>query len=324
MHNYDSLSPEKIISAVESLGIRCNAILIPLNSYENRVYQVGIDNGEPIIAKFYRPGRWSSEQIIEEHEFSMELANADVSVVAPFKISDKTLFQFDTFRFSLFARRGGYPPELEDLSNLKVLGRTLGRIHSIGQTRVFQYRPSISCLDEIRDSSIFLLGQFIPDELKSAYESLISDIIKLCHNIFSDQLEIPSIRIHGDCHIGNILWRDDAAHFVDFDDCRNGPPIQDLWMFLSGLRADKEIQLNELIKSYREFCDFDPNQIRLIEVLRTLRVINYAAWLARRWDDPAFPKSFPWFNTMRYWSDHILELREQLAAIQEEPLRLMV
>ena len=323
MLHYYSLSPDKIISAIESIGINCNATLIPLNSYENRVYQVGIEDGEPIIAKFYRPGRWSDEQILEEHQFSIDLAEAEISVVAPHKNNDGTLFKFEAFRFALFTRRGGYPPELENPSNLKVLGRTLGRIHSAGQARNFKYRPALSFSTEVNEASKFLLKEFIPEELKPAYTSLINNIDSVCRPVFENQYRAASIRIHGDCHTGNILWRDNVAHFVDFDDCLNGPAIQDLWMFLSGSRSDREMQLSQLIKGYNEFCDFDFSQIRLIEPLRTRRVINYSAWLGRRWKDPAFPRNFPWFNTTRYWSDHVLELREQLAAIEEDPLRVI-
>ena len=323
MHHYDNLSPDKIISAVESIGIICDARLLALNSYENRVYQVGVEGGEPLIAKFYRDERWSDQQILEEHQFSIDLARAEISVVAPYEYQENTLFKHETFRFSLFARRGGHSPELENENSLKVLGRTLGRIHSVGSAGKFDVRPALCFKNEIKDSCGFLLEHFIPDELKNAYETLIEDLTETCLTIYDSPYQISSIRIHGDCHVGNILWRNNVAHFVDFDDCLNAPPIQDLWMFLNGQKTDREFQLSKLMEGYTEFCDFDISQIRLIEVLRTRRVINYAAWLGKRWSDPAFPKSFPWFNTPRYWSDHILELREQLSAIQEEPLRLL-
>ena len=323
MHHYDNLSPDKIISAVESVGIICDARLLALNSYENRVYQVGVEGGEPLIAKFYRDERWSDQQILEEHQFSIDLARAEISVVAPYEYQENTLFKHETFRFSLFARRGGHSPELENENSLKVLGRTLGRIHSVGSAGKFDVRPALCFKNEIKDSCGFLLEHFIPDELKNAYETLIEDLTETCLSIYDAPYRVSSIRIHGDCHVGNILWRNNVAHFVDFDDCLNAPPIQDLWMFLNGQKTDREFQLSKLMEGYTEFCDFDISQIRLIEVLRTRRVINYAAWLGKRWTDPAFPKSFPWFNTPRYWSDHILELREQLSAIQEEPLRLL-
>ncbi len=323
MHHYDNLSPDKIISSVESLGLICDARLLALNSYENRVYQVGIENRDPLIAKFYRDKRWSDEQILEEHQFSLDLAEAEISVIAPCEYHKNTLFRYEDFRFALFSRKGGHSPELENENSLKVLGRTLGRIHAVGSTRTFLVRPELCFETEIKNSSSFLLKHYVPDELRNAYETLIQDLVTACRFILEKPYRSSSIRIHGDCHVGNILWRNNVAHFVDFDDCLNSPAVQDLWMFLHGRRTDRELQLSKLIEGYTEFCDFDTRQIRLIEVLRTRRVINYAAWLGKRWSDPAFPKGFPWFNTPRYWSDHILELREQLSALQEEPLRLI-
>jgi Ser/Thr protein kinase RdoA (MazF antagonist) len=323
-HPYDRLTPDQVICAVESAGYRCDARLLALNSYENRVYQVGIEDATPLIAKFYRPGRWSEAQILEEHRFTLELVAAEISVVAPLADSEgRTLHQFDGFLFTLFPRRGGYPPELDNLDNQLVLGRTLGRIHAVGRAGRFQHRQAISVQRMLVDSREYLLENFIPRELIPAYESLTRDLVTAVAGIYGEVKDQDLIRVHGDCHIGNILWRDDCAHFVDLDDCGMAPAIQDLWMFLNGERHDRELQLAELAAGYSEFCDFDPRQLRWVESLRTLRIAHYAAWLARRWEDPAFPRSFPWFNTERYWSDHVLELREQLAALQEEPLRLM-
>ncbi len=323
-HPYDRLNPDMIIDAVESVGYLSDARLLALNSYENRVYQVGIEDAEPIIAKFYRPGRWSEAQIREEHAFSLELAEAEISVVAPMvDAQGATLHRYDDFQFALFARRGGYPPELDNLDNLLVLGRTLGRIHGIGRTQPFAHRQEISVQRMLRDSREFLLDGFIPKDLVDAYASLTSDLDTLTSALMAEVDDEDLIRVHGDCHVGNILWRDDTAHFVDFDDCCAAPAIQDLWMFLNGERHDRQLQLSELIEGYSEFCDFDPRQIRWIEALRTLRLVHYAAWLARRWEDPAFPRSFTWFNSERYWADHILELREQMSALHEEPLQLI-
>jgi Ser/Thr protein kinase RdoA (MazF antagonist) len=323
-HPYDRLTPDMVIDAVESAGFLCDARLLALNSYENRVYQVGIEDKLPLIAKFYRPQRWADEQILEEHSFSAELVDADISVVAPMA-NDKgeTLHCFEGYRFALFTRRGGYPPELDNYDNLLVLGRTLGRIHGVGRASRFQTRNTISVQRMLHDNRHYLLEHFIPAALQPAYSSLTEDLAKQVESIYSQVTDADMIRVHGDCHVGNILWRDDCAHFVDLDDCCTAPAIQDLWMFLSGERHDKELQMAELIEGYSEFCDFDPRQLRWIEALRTLRIVNYAAWLARRWEDPAFPRSFTWFNTERYWADHILELREQLFALQEEPLRLL-
>lgn len=323
-HPYEKLSPDLVIDAVESTGRLCDMRLLALNSYENRVYQVGIDEGQPIIAKFYRPQRWSDEQILEEHSFSAELTAADISVVAPM-VDDNghSLHEYEGFRFALFERRGGYPPELDNFDNLLVLGRTLGRIHTVGRSDVFRHRQQL-CIDRMLSSSReLLLNEFIPAELRAAYETLTADLLKVCTPLFKEIEAADFIRVHGDCHVGNILWRDDVAHFVDLDDCCSAPAIQDLWMFLNGERHERQLQLAELVEGYSEFCDFEARQLRWVELLRTLRLVHYAAWLARRWNDPAFPRSFTWFNTERYWADHILELREQLAALEEPPLELL-
>ena len=323
-HPYDRLTPDMIIDAVESAGYLSDARLLALNSYENRVYQVGIEDSTPLIAKFYRPERWSEAQILEEHRFSLELQDAEISVVAPM-VNDQgaTLHTFEGFQFALFLRRGGYPPELDNLDNMLVLGRTLGRIHAVGRAGQFKVRHLMSVQRMLSDSRALLLENFIPRDLVPAYESLTADLEQQVRSVFSEVQPEDFIRIHGDCHVGNILWRDNTAHFVDFDDCCAAPAMQDLWMFLNGERHDRQLQLSELVEGYSEFCDFDPRQIRWIETLRTLRLIHYAAWLGRRWEDPAFPRSFTWFNTERYWADHILELREQMSALQEEPLQLL-
>ena len=323
-HPYDRLSPDCIIAAVESAGYLCDARLLALNSYENRVYQVGIEDEQPLIAKFYRPGRWEDAQIMEEHAFSLELQDAEISVVAPLvDAAGNTLHRFDGFRFALFTRRGGYPPELDNPDTLLVLGRTLGRIHAVGSSARFHSRPTLSIDGMLTHNREYLSENFIPRDLKPAYESLTRDLLAEVIRVYGAVNDEDMIRVHGDCHIGNILWRDDCAHFVDLDDCCMAPAVQDLWMCLSGERHERELQLSELIEGYSEFCDFAPRQLRWIEALRTLRLVNYAAWLAKRWTDPAFPRSFTWFNTERYWANHILELREQLAALQEEPLRLL-
>lgn len=323
-HPYDLLTPDVVIDAVESVGYLSDARLLALNSYENRVYQVGIEDDTPLIAKFYRPQRWSEAQILEEHSFSLELQDADISVVAPMVDNNGTsLHTYQGFQFALFLRRGGYPPELDNLDNMLVLGRTLGRIHSVGRAGKFQHRHTMEVARMLSESREFLLTGFIPRELIPAYESLSADLEQRVTAIYNEVAAEDMIRIHGDCHVGNILWRDNTAHFVDLDDCCTAPAIQDLWMFLNGERHDRQLQLSELVEGYSEFCDFDPRQIRWIEALRTMRLIHYAAWLARRWEDPAFPRSFTWFNTERYWADHILELREQMSALQEEPLQLL-
>jgi Ser/Thr protein kinase RdoA (MazF antagonist) len=324
-HPYDLLTPDLVIDAVESAGYLSDARLLALNSYENRVYQVGLEDGEPLIAKFYRPHRWTKAQIQEEHDYSQELVDADISVVAPL-IDEQgcSVHVHAGFLFALFKRRGGYPPELDNLDNLFVLGRTLGRIHSVGRASKFQERIEITVEKMMAVNIEFLLdGEFIPRALIPAYSTLARDLLAAVDSIYKEVSSKDLIRVHGDCHVGNILWRDQTAHFVDLDDCAMAPAIQDLWMFLSGDRHRRQQQLSEVVEGYNEFCDFHPKQLRWVEALRTMRIVNYSAWLARRWEDPAFPRSFTWFNTERYWADHILELREQLSALQEEPLQLL-
>jgi len=322
-HPYETLTPDLVLDAVESEGFLSDARILALNSYENRVYQVGIEGGTPVIAKFYRPLRWSNEQIEEEHAFTARLKSLEVSVVPPLSHRDgSSLFRFGDFRFSLYPRQGGHAPELDNLNHLLTLGRVIGRMHNYGKEGLFQHRLSVDIQSYAVDSYRFLLdNRFLPAELEEAYRTLAEDLIQRVTHTF-DRVDYQPIRLHGDCHPGNILWRDDAPHFVDFDDARNGPAIQDLWMLLSGDRPQQIEQLSEVLEGYQEFCDFNFAELALIEPLRTLRIMHYSAWLARRWDDPAFPMNFPWFNTERYWAEHILELREQLAALDEAPLAI--
>ena len=324
-HAYEALTPDCIIDAVESQGFVSDARILGLNSYENRVYQVGIEDGSPVIAKFYRPGRWTDAQIIEEHQYTRYLADLEIPVVAPIANADgATLFTHANFRFALYPRQGGHAPELDQWGNLTVIGRFLGRVHAASAGQLFEYRPAISIASYGSDSVAYLLeNQFLPAELEQAYQSLCNDLVSRIERRFTDTY-YTAIRLHGDCHAGNILWRDDSPHFVDFDDARNGPAVQDLWMLLSGEREQQTVQLQKLLTGYRQFCDFNRAELNLIESLRTLRIMQYAAWLARRWDDPAFPMNFPWFNTQRYWSNHILELREQLALLDEPPLQVVL
>ena len=322
-HPYETLSPDLVLDAVESSGYLSDMRILALNSYENRVYQVGMEEGPPLIAKFYRPERWSDAQIQEEHDFTRDLLDLEVSVVPPLPdVEGHTLREYQGFRFALYPRQGGHAPNLDDFDQLLTLGRVLGRIHALGEARPFAHRPTLDVQSFAVDSYEFLLSEsFIPESLRPSYETLGADLIRRLERIFADA-EYTPIRLHGDCHPGNILWRDDAPHFVDFDDARNGPAVQDLWMLLSGEREQQTAQLSEIVEGYQEFCDFNFAELNLIEALRSLRIMNYSAWLARRWQDPAFPKSFPWFNTERYWGEHILELREQLAALDEPPLAL--
>ncbi|MBN3564790.1 serine/threonine protein kinase [Aliamphritea spongicola] len=322
-HPFETLTPSFIMDAVESLGYLCDGRNLALNSYENRVYQVGIEDQQPLIVKFYRPERWSREQILEEHSYSYELAEHELPVVAPTRNDNgDSLFEYGPFMMSVFERKGGRGPELDDLDNLFTMGRLLGRMHLIGASKPYQHRPSINPQTFGHDSVELISNHFIPAELKPAYDSLTADLLPLIDKAFANAGDITPIRVHGDCHGGNLLWRDDAPHFVDFDDSRMAPAIQDIWMLLSGDTDRQRRQLSEIVDGYNEFYDFHPRELALIEPLRTLRMMYYSAWLARRWEDPAFPHSFPWFNTVRYWSDHILELREQLAALQAPAIEL--
>jgi Ser/Thr protein kinase RdoA (MazF antagonist) len=321
--DFANLSPDRVMDAIESLGYRCDARILELNSYENRVYQIGIEDAEPLIGKFYRPERWSDEQILEEHEYTLDLEQEDLSVVAPLVLDGKTLFQYEEFRFALYPRRGGRAPNIDNLDNLEILGRHIGKIHAEGQQRRFKYRPEISVETYGVFARKYLLeNHFIPDELLPAYTTLSEQLLVTLEQRFDQAAAVEQIRLHGDCHMGNVLWRDDVPHFVDFDDARNGVPIQDLWMMLSGERDEQTMQLDAILEGYQMFTEFDRRQIQLIEPLRTLRIMYHGAWLAVRWEDPAFPRAFPFFNTLRYWSDHVLELREQAARLQEPAIEL--
>jgi len=325
-HPYDDLTPDRVLSALESHGFSCDARIYPLNSYENRVYQVGIEDGAPLVVKFYRPGRWSDAQILEEHEFALELEELEIPVAAPMEVAGQgTLVTDGIFRFAVFPRLAGRAPELDELDNLLVMGRYLGRVHLVGARKPFLHRECLDIDTAAVQSREFLLKEgFIPDELVPAYEAVTASLIEQIRNRFAQIPSLAYCRTHGDCHLGNVLWQDGIPFFVDFDDAMMAPAVQDLWMLLAGDRQQRQQQLSELLEGYREFSDFSGAELSLIEPLRTLRIIRYSAWLARRWEDPAFPRSFPWFNSVRYWSDHVLELREQEAALAEQPLQLPV
>ena len=320
---YDRLTPDLILDAVESTGYLADGRMLALNSYENRVYQIGIEEDKPLIAKFYRPGRWRDEQILEEHAFTQELADREIPVVPPLEIGGKTLFEFKGYRFSLSPRRGGRAPELDNPDVLEWMGRFLGRIHAVGAIHSFVHRPVIDVAAFGEQPREWLLNHdFIPADLRETWLSVIDQALAGVRDCYVQAGTVQNIRLHGDCHVGNVLYTDDGPHFVDFDDCRTGPAIQNLWMLLSGSREEMTRQLRDVLEGYEEFADFDRHELHLLEALRTLRLIHYSAWLAQRWDDPAFPMAFPWFNTQRYWQDRILELREQVSAMQEGPLTL--
>ncbi|MFV1984907.1 MAG: serine/threonine protein kinase [Thiohalomonadales bacterium] len=320
---YESLTPDVVLDSLEQQGYLCNGHLLALNSYENRVYQIGLDSGDYLIAKFYRPGRWSDDTILEEHEFSLELASYDLPVITPLPDSNNnTLFHFAGFRFALFPRSGGRAPELDNPEHLKILGRLMGRIHSIAAIKPFHDRPKLTLERFGIEALAYLLdNECIAPEVRFNFEVAANDVLSLCEQQLAVNSHIRQIRLHGDCHPGNILWTDTGAHFVDLDDCQTGPAIQDLWMFLSGTPGEMESQLVLLLNEYTRFFDFDPSELALIETLRSLRLIHYNAWLARRWSDPAFPLHFPWFDSPRYWEEQLITLREQIERMGEPTLR---
>ncbi|MDF0605299.1 serine/threonine protein kinase [Neisseriaceae bacterium TC5R-5] len=318
---YSRLTPDTILDAIESLGLRCSGSLLALNSYENRVYQVGVEDAPPLVAKFYRPERWSEAQILEEHAFSLELAAREIPVVPPLLFQQQSLHQHAGFRFALFARRGGRVPELGDSQTLEWIGRFLGRIHALGKVQAYQTRPVLDQLSFGEEPANYLIQHAaIPPELHEVMRGVLAQALAGVQRAFARAGEFESLRLHGDCHAGNMLWTDDGPHFVDFDDSRMGPAVQDLWMLLSGSRQEQSAQLGDVLAGYEDFCDFDVRELHLVEALRTLRLIHYSAWLARRWHDPAFPAAFPWFNSQRYWEEQILSLREQIALLDEPPL----
>lgn len=311
-HPYERLSPDLILDAVESIGIEASGSLFNLNSYENRVIQIGVNDSQPVIAKFYRPQRWSSDAILEEHAFSLSLAADEIPIIPPLEFHGKTLHEHEGFQFALFKRSGGRSPELDNSANLEWLGRFLGRIHLQGAANRFQQRPTLSTQTFGYEQTNWLLSSGkLPAHLESRYDSLTSEALSLADNAF-EAVQAFQIRLHGDCHPGNILWTDEGPHFVDMDDCRNGPAIQDIWMLLSGDPEEMRPQLDSIIDGYEMFRPFDYQETALIEPLRTLRIIHYAAWLAKRWDDPAFPVAFTWFGNDAYWEEHLRMLEDQI------------
>ena len=319
---YAELTPDCILAALESVGLRGDGRMLALNSYENRVYQIGLEEGAPLVAKFYRPGRWDDAAILEEHAFVQELAEREIPVVPALQLADKkTLHVFRGFRFSVYPRQGGRAPELDASNTLEWLGRFLGRIHSVGALGFFAQRPVLDVASFGEEPRAFLLTRgFIPADLLDAWQAAVDQALEGVRHCFQRAGEVASLRLHGDCHAGNILWTDAGPHFVDFDDSRMGPALQDLWMLLSGDRREMEQQLASVLRGYEDFQEFNTQELHLLEALRTLRLIHYSAWLARRWNDPAFPAAFPWFNTQRYWQDRILEMREQIPLMDEPAL----
>jgi len=331
-HPFDQLTPDVVIDALESLGLACDGRLQALSSYENRVYQAHLEDGRIVVAKFYRPARWSEAQVLEEHGFAAELAAAEVPVVAPLVLQGSTLHRHGGFLFSVSPRRGGRAPELDDAQVLEWIGRFLARLHNVGAARPFVQRPGLDLQSFGREPMEWLLQhEMIPLDVQSAWQRQCEAALQViaAHPVLTGaKADVRRLRLHGDCHVGNILWTPvdvpaaagPGPHFVDLDDARMGPAVQDLWMLLSGERAQRSHQLGCLLDGYEQLREFDRRELALIEPLRTLRLIHYSAWLARRWDDPTFPLNFPWFGSSDYWQGQVQMLQDQIEAMQEEPL----
>ncbi len=318
--NFEALTPDFMWYALESVGVQAESGLLALNSYENRVYQFADENKRRYVVKFYRPSRWSQAQIQEEHDFALELLEQDIPLAPPLVINGRTLHEYKGYLFTLFDSVGGRQFEVDNLEQLEWVGRFLGRIHKVAQSKTFEHRPTLG-LDEYlyQPRSLLQQSNLIPMHLENSF---FNDLDLLIERIESHWVSDSSIqRLHGDCHPGNILWRD-GPMFVDLDDARNGPAVQDLWMLLNGERHDKLAQLDIILEGYSEFCNFNHGELKLIEPLRGLRMVHYMAWLAKRWQDPAFPIAFPWFSDAKYWEGQVLGFKEQLAALDEAPLTL--
>lgn len=317
---FAGLTPEIILDALDSIGLQSDGRILALNSYENRVYQVHLNDNAPVIIKFYRPQRWSNLQILEEHSFVQSLADHEIPVVAATNINGHTLHEFNDFRFTIFRKQSGRAPELDSPGVLEWLGRLIGRMHLQGSIKAFEHREPIDIDSYAVKSGQYLLQQdFIPSDISASYEAALGMCIEAMHACFKAAGSVKYIRAHADCHLGNILWTTNGPHFVDFDDCRMAPAIQDIWMLLSGNSNEISHQLDIFLDGYEDFFQLNPKEIYLVEALRTMRLIHFSAWIAKRWHDPAFPIAFPWFNTQQYWQDRILELREQIALMQEPP-----
>ena len=336
---YAGLGPDTVLDALDAVGLRGDGRLIQLNSYENRVFQVFLEDGRVVVAKFYRPGRWSDGQILEEHGFANELAAAEIPVAAPWplhidapsrhadavRLIGPTLAHFATdqggYRFAVTTRLAGRAPELEADGTLEWIGRFVGRMHAVGAKAPYTERQTLDVQTFGHTNRNWLLAQdIIPPDAATAWEQVTRDALDATQAAFDAGATPRSLRLHGDCHPGNVLWGTDGPHFVDLDDAVNGPATQDLWMLLSGDRAAMSRQLGAVLEGYESFMDFDWRELRLVEPLRTLRIIHHSAWIARRWDDPAFPVAFPWFESPSYWAEQTTRLREQIKAMAEPPL----
>ncbi len=323
--DFSTLDPQHVLDALDAVGLRGDGRLLQLNSYENRVFQVFLEDGSAVVAKFYRPGRWSDAQILEEHAFALELAAAEVPVVPPLVLhsagatvlgTPPTLASAFGHRYTAAARCAGREPELEDPAALRQLGRFIGRLHAVGRRQPFAHRHHLNAHADGRYAMKLLIdGGFVPDTERPAWQQACDRALSAVETAFDAAAPLATLRLHGDCHLGNVLWRDGAPHVVDLDDAMQGPAVQDLWMLVSGDHTTMAQQLNALLEGYEQFSDFDDRERRLIEPLRTLRMVRHSAWLAERWGDPTFPLNFPFFGSAAYWSQQTAQLREQLELI---------
>ena len=328
--DYSSLDPQQVLEALDAVGLRGDGRVLQLNSYENRVFQVFLETGDVVVAKFYRPGRWSDAQIVEEHAFALELAREEVPVVPPLVLHPDARVQglelqgnpptlallqtpTGTHRFTAATRCAGREPELEDPDTLRQVGRFIGRLHAVGRQRPFAHRHHMNARKDGRQALDLLLhGGFVPGTERPAWQQAAEQALTAVNTAFDAAAPLANLRLHGDCHLGNVLWRHGAPHVVDLDDAMQGPAVQDLWMLVSGDRQSMAQQLNTLLEGYEQFSEFDDRERALIEPLRTLRMLRHSAWLAARWGDPTFPLNFPFFGTAAYWSQQTTQLREQL------------
>ena len=334
LHAYEHLTPDKVLDALASVGLLGDGRLMALSSYENRVYQVHLESpvgsddlaGDVVVVKFYRPDRWTDEQILEEHSFANQLMAAEVPVIGALALNGSTLNHFGGFSFSVSPSRGGRRPELESLEVLEWIGRFLARIHTVGAAKPFTSRPALNLQSfGYASRDVLVAGNYLPLDMESRWHKAFDEAIKTAESVFKTVGNVKQLRLHGDCHPGNILWTPEGLpgagpHFVDLDDARSGPAVQDLWMLLSGERDQCLRQLGALVDGYEEFREFDRRELALIEPLRTLRLIHYSAWLAQRWHDPIFPINFPWFGSSDYWKGQVNMLEEQTEAMLEAPL----
>lgn len=313
---YQHLTPDVILDSVDRLGLQTSGHMLALNSYENRVYMIGVEEHPGVVVKFYRPNRWSEQQILEEHAFLQELEEEDIPVVAPWQDADgKTLWLYEGYMMAVFPKKSGHPLERDNDNHLEQVGRLLGRVHAYASRQPFEHRITLSPENHGWTARQTVIDSgFLPFELEQSYITTSGHLLEAVDRVWN-QVNPKNQRIHGDFHPGNILYRDQQPWLVDFDDCVMGPKIQDIWMLLSGDSHQEAAQMRHIMRGYQHFSDFDSAELQLIACCRALRILHYAAWLSQRWEDPAFPAAFPWFDSPRFWSDHILQLREELASV---------